>query len=599
MNKNILRLIAILVMCFIICSALVACKGEQGAQGEQGPQGEQGLPGVAGPQGEPGAAGAAGAAPTIGEDGYWYVDGENTGFKAGAACEGHEDDVTIITIQDVEGVTYKLLVCNECGVANLDCGHAEEYRKCRVVCTPTCTTEGYSEEICTNCGIVTVAKLEETVLPALGHDIAEFHNAAEEGKWVLVEDTTDHCECVEHLLYYAICQREGCTTDFNTAEYLGNEEYTKNFVNYYHTYGDWHDVDPIEGICKYEQEEIQARECTKCYENGDILHNQAAGCVQTKVVGAPVGHQPGEGVVMNEVAPTCEQWGTFETHYYCDDCGVEIKTLMTTEMIKPLGHEYVKVEYVAPTCTEEGYTVIECKNDKTHTYHDHFEKPLGHKFDNFSIVEEATCTTDAKATIDCVTCKTTFTEADKELVEFVTKNMPEVVLYAFRHKYDTAVTAPTCTEQGYTTYTCVHDATHTYVDNYVDALGHKLADDHQTVFDVDSLDATSVKIPCATCKKDLEYVFVIDGEPTATGHCHKPYDTYTVTATGAAGEIKLTINVDNDSYHHIDAPVVDPSNKAACEAAGLVYVKGNGGYDYWLYLCTKCGDWRIAYVIAK
>ncbi|MBO5878980.1 MAG: InlB B-repeat-containing protein, partial [Clostridia bacterium] len=34
-----------------------------------------------------------------------------------------------------------------------------------------------------------------------------------------------------------------------------------------------------------------------------------------------------------------------------------------------------------------------------------------------------------------------------------------------------SVTAPTCTERGYTTYTC-NDCGHTYVDNYVDALDH-------------------------------------------------------------------------------------------------------------------------------
>ena len=38
------------------------------------------------------------------------------------------------------------------------------------------------------------------------------------------------------------------------------------------------------------------------------------------------------------------------------------------------------------------------------------------------------------------------------------------------HKYNAVVTAPTCTEQGYTTYTC--ECGDTYVGDYVDALGH-------------------------------------------------------------------------------------------------------------------------------
>lgn len=42
------------------------------------------------------------------------------------------------------------------------------------------------------------------------------------------------------------------------------------------------------------------------------------------------------------------------------------------------------------------------------------------------------------------------------------------------HTYKTTVTAPTCTAQGYTTYTC--DCGHTYKDNYVAAKGHTWVD---------------------------------------------------------------------------------------------------------------------------
>lgn len=42
------------------------------------------------------------------------------------------------------------------------------------------------------------------------------------------------------------------------------------------------------------------------------------------------------------------------------------------------------------------------------------------------------------------------------------------------HSYTTSVTAPTCTEQGYTTYTC--SCGDSYVDDYVDALDHDFND---------------------------------------------------------------------------------------------------------------------------
>ena len=44
------------------------------------------------------------------------------------------------------------------------------------------------------------------------------------------------------------------------------------------------------------------------------------------------------------------------------------------------------------------------------------------------------------------------------------------------HEYTTEVTAPTCTERGYTTYTC--DCGETYVDDYVNAAGHSYGSSH-------------------------------------------------------------------------------------------------------------------------
>ncbi len=47
------------------------------------------------------------------------------------------------------------------------------------------------------------------------------------------------------------------------------------------------------------------------------------------------------------------------------------------------------------------------------------------------------------------------------------------VVVTHQHKFTVVITAPTCTEQGYTTYTCWCEET--YVDNYEDALGHNFS----------------------------------------------------------------------------------------------------------------------------
>ena len=47
----------------------------------------------------------------------------------------------------------------------------------------------------------------------------------------------------------------------------------------------------------------------------------------------------------------------------------------------------------------------------------------------------------------------------------------EATVVVREHKYATEVTPPTCTEKGYTTYTCA-DCGHSKVDDYVNALGH-------------------------------------------------------------------------------------------------------------------------------
>ena len=123
------------------------------------------------------------------------------------------------------------------------------------------------------------------------------------------------------------------------------------------------------------------------------------------------------------VAPTCTEGGN-RVYYTCQVCDrvyedVNGSTLTTVaaRLLPAKGHDKVNHAAKAPTCENIGWEAYEtCENCDYTTYQE--IAPTG-------------------------------------------------------HDYKSVVTAPTCTEKGYTTYTCQNDnCGHTYKDNYVDALGH-------------------------------------------------------------------------------------------------------------------------------
>lgn len=73
------------------------------------------------------------------------------------------------------------------------------------------------------------------------------------------------------------------------------------------------------------------------------------------------------------------------------------------------------------------------------------------------------------------------------------------------HEYEAVVTPPTCTEQGYTTYTCPEDG-ESYVDDYVEPLGHTPAEAvKENVVDATCLGGGSydLTIYCSVCGEEL------------------------------------------------------------------------------------------------
>ncbi len=150
-------------------------------------------------------------------------------------------------------------------------------------------------------------------------------------------------------------------------------------------------------------------------------------------------HAWGEGEITTAATCTAEGVKT----YTCE-CG-ETKT----EAIAMLEHTYAQATCTVPmTCTVCGATSGE---------------PLAHTYGEWVEETPATAEKDGVEKRTCTNCDAFETRPVK---------------YNHVHSYTETVTDPTCTEDGYTTYTC--ECGHTYTDNKIGATGHAGLDDVKT-----------------------------------------------------------------------------------------------------------------------
>ncbi|WP_352408241.1 S-layer homology domain-containing protein [Lawsonibacter hominis] len=234
-------------------------------------------------------------------------------------------------------------------------------------------------------------------------------------------------------------------------------------------------VDSLDDAHTHVYDEGVVTTAATCTEKGVMTYTcTVEDCMDTLTVEIPaLGHNMGQWTVTK--AATCTETGTAESQ--CTRCDhTESMTLGV------LGHDFSEewTTDVEPTCTEAGSKSHHCtrcgektdvteipatghtstesdctKDDVCSVCHEVIRKAGEHVWGEPDVTKAATCTEAGSQTLTCTSC------GAKE-----TQEIP-----ALGHDYQAVVTQPTCTEQGYTTHTCSR-CDDSYVDDYVDALGH-------------------------------------------------------------------------------------------------------------------------------
>ena len=209
--------------------------------------------------------------------------------------------------------------------------HEHDYKQ--VVVEPTCTEEGYTQNIC-GCGEIENAGVNDgkyNIVPALGHDYTgDSHTVT------VIEPT-----CTEDGLEEWTCSRCG-ETHAEPLPALGHD---------------------------YQVTGEQEPTCTDAgYKDMKCVH-----CGDTRHVRVPaLGHDWGEWETITPATTTTEG----VKHRYCKRCGEEqMGTIPKLDHV----HNYTVPEVVAPTCEEQGYTKMICPDDGAYIIDENSYVPaLGH-----------------------------------------------------------------------------------------------------------------------------------------------------------------------------------------------------------------------------
>ena len=299
---------------------------------------------------------------------------------------------------------------------------------------PTCTETGLTEG--KHCSVCQTVLVEQEVIDALDH------------AWDNECDTDCNRNCgetreIQHPWIIPEVVNEvppTCTEDgsYDAYWYCGVCGAQVDFVHY---------IDPAWGHYEVKLPAVEPgcentglTEGTKCSRCEEVLTAQevipALGHTEEEIPGSD---------------PDCENTG-LTAGRKCIDCG---KTTVEQEVIPAEGHKY-GATVIAPDCVNGGFTTYVCSVcEKAYTAD--FVAALGH---DEEVLEAVAPTCNGYGYTEGIVCK----RCEQPI-------KTQELIDPLGHNHQAVVTAPTCTEAGYTTYTCSR-CSDSYVAAPVDALGH-------------------------------------------------------------------------------------------------------------------------------
>ena len=256
-------------------------------------------------------------------------------------------------------------------------------------------------------------------------------------------------------------------------------------------------------------------------------------------------------LLANGAAGNLPAGGSWTYEIYKDNAGI-INAISDNGVItfnKAEGSAYVKIAFTWSEGTAYKYVKVTAEADPNGCDHVYTAETV-----------EATCTQDGYTVYTCH-CGETYTE----------------VISATGHKYEAVVTAPTCEEIGYTAYTCA--CGHSYITDEVAALGHKYE---------------SVTTE-ATCTQDGAIVY--------TCHCGETY-TEVISATGHKYEAVVTAPTCEEIGYTTytcacgHSYITDEVAALGHDIETVVTAPTCTGEGYTTHTCLRCGEVSVDSVVA-